>query len=129
MFAKITKVFILVSIIAAAVSVGINFIPWSKVHNNNWWISILFFLSTGLLINWILFGRKSEPRDFVMKIMFTSMLRLLLCMFGILIYSLADKAHIVGFSLHFMLHYILFTIFEITYLLKFTKTQPQPPAS
>ncbi|MGZ4036257.1 MAG: hypothetical protein ACXVPQ_00420 [Bacteroidia bacterium] len=129
MFAKITKVFLIVSVLASAVSLGINCTGWAKITNANWWASVLFFLGTGLLINFILFKGKSDPRDFVFKIMFTSMLRLLLCMVGIFIYSLADKGHIVGFALHFMLHYILFTAFEIAYLLKFTKTQPQHPSS
>ena len=125
MFIKITKVFLLASVLAAGVSFLINLIPFEKVQSAFWYVSVLFFLSTGLLINYILFKKQSDPKDFVFKIMFTSMLRLLLCMIGVFIYSKIDKPHMISFSLHFMLHYILFTIFEITYLLKYTKSQIQ----
>jgi hypothetical protein len=126
-FAKITKVFILIAVGASVLSLLINLSGWIKVVNPNWYASVLFFLLSGLLINFILFKKQSDPRDFVFKIMATSMLRLLLCMIGVFIYSLIDKPHLVSFALHFMLHYILFTIFEIAYLLKFTKTQTHQP--
>ncbi len=125
MFLKITKVFFLVSVLAGILSFGINLLNIEKISNPYWFVSILFFLSTGLLINFILFKKYADPKDFVFKIMFTSMLRLLLCMIGVFIYSLIDKPHMVSFALHFMLHYILFTIFETSYLLKYTKTQIQ----
>jgi hypothetical protein len=123
MFLKITKVFLLVSVLASGISYLINLLGIDKITNSFWYASVLFFLGTGLLINYILFGKPVDPKDFVLKIMFTSMFRLLLCMVGVFIYSLIDKPHMISFSLHFMLHYILFTIFEIAYLLKFTKTQ------
>jgi hypothetical protein len=125
MFLKITKVFFLVAVLAAVISILLNLLNIDAVFNRYWYVSILFFLGTGLLINYILFGKPADPKDFVMKIMFTSMLRLLMCMIGVFIYSLIDKPHLISFSLHFMLHYILFTIFEISFLLKHTKSQIQ----
>ena len=123
MFAKITRISLVIAAISSGVSLLINAMGFVKITNGNWYASVIFFLLTGLLINYILFGRQSEPKDFAFKIMATSMMRLLLCMIGVFIYSIFDKPHIVGFSLHFMLHYILFTVIEIAYLLKFTKTQ------
>jgi hypothetical protein len=125
MFLKITKVFFLVAVLAAVVSILINLLNIVAVYNPYWYASVLFFLSTGLLINYILFNKPTDPKDFVFKIMFTSMLRLLLCMVGVFVYSLIDKPHMISFSVHFMLHYILFTIFEISFLLKYTKSQIQ----
>ncbi len=123
MFLKITKVFFLIAVLASGVSLLINAMNLESIKSNYWYASVLFFLSSGLLINFILFKNPVDPKDFVFKIMFTSMLRLLLCMIGIFIYSKIDKPHLIAFSLHFMLHYILFTIIEITYLLKFTNSQ------
>ena len=125
MFLKITKVFFLVAVLAAVVSISIGLLNIPAISNPYWYASIIFFLTTGLLINYILFGKPSDPKDFVMKIMLTSMMRLLLCMVGVFIYSLIDKPHMISFALHFMLHYILFTIFEISFLLKYTKSQIQ----
>jgi hypothetical protein len=89
--------------------------------SDHWFISVLFFFMTALLLNLILFRKDTDPKEFIFKIMITSMLRLLLCMIGVFIYSLVNKAGLRGFVLHFMLHYILFTVFEIAYLLRFAK--------
>jgi len=126
MFAKIAKVLVLIAAVCCAVSVGINYLNLPKIYNSHWHISVIFFLSTALLINMILFRNQADPRDFTFKIMMTSMLRILLCMIGVFIYSLVNKPALLGFVTHFMSHYILFTVFEIAYLLRYTKSQHKP---
>lgn len=121
MFLKITKVFILVACLASAISFLINLLP--SLNNNKWPFSVLFFFGTGTLINFILFKQKSAANDFVVKIMLTSMLRLLLCMIGVFVYSLMYKQTMLSFSFHFITHYLLFTGFEIYYLLRYAKSQ------
>jgi hypothetical protein len=90
--------------------------------SSSWYISILFHLFISFLIQLLLFRRTDDQRDYTFKIMFASMGRLLFCMIGLLIYKVFDKHNFTQFALHFMLHYILFTVFEIAYLLKFIKT-------
>lgn len=117
------KICIISGIIAIIISLGLNSFSLEKVYANFWYISVLFHIVVSFLLNLVLFGNKAAPADFIFKIMFTSMGRLLLCMVGVFIYSLFEKATFVQFSIHFMLHYIVFAILEIIYLLKFVKLQ------
>ena len=120
MLIKISKILLGSAVLAVGVSLALNHyaILGGTPH---WYVSVLFFLLTSILLNYILFKKNTEPKEFVFKIMITSMLRLLMCMIGIFIYSLAYIEGLKVFALHFMLHYILFTVFEIAYLLKFSK--------
>jgi hypothetical protein len=124
MLLNVTKIMTVAAIVATGLSLLLN-----NFHILGgaplWYVSVIFFFLTALLLNLILFKQNTDPKEFVFKIMITSMLRLLLCMIGIFIYSLIDKAGLKGFALHFMLHYILFTVFEIAYLLRFAKTNNQ----
>lgn len=117
------KVVIISALVAIIISFGIGFLPFEKIQSHFWYLSVVFHVLISFLLNLVLFKKNADPKEFVFKVMFTSMGRLLLCMVGIFIYSLIDKPNFIGFSVHFMLHYIIFTILEINYLLKFVKTQ------
>lgn len=71
--------------------------------------------------------KTEEARDMINKIMFTSMGRLLVCMVGVFIYSLIDKPSFFAFAIHFMLHYMVYTVFEITFIVKFIRSQQTKP--
>src|SRR5688572_3279500 len=94
-------------------------------YSDFWYISLLFHILISFLLQLLLFRKTGDPRDYTFKIMFASMGRLLVCMVGLLIYKFVDRDNFTQFALHFMLHYILFTVFEIAYLLKFIKTPKQ----
>lgn len=118
------NILILISSISAAViSLLLNLLPYEATYSKLWIISVTFHVLISLALNAILFRKNDDPKDFVNKIMFTSMGRLLFCMFGVFIYSLVDKPHFMGFAVHFMLHYLIYTVLEINYLLKYIKTQ------
>ncbi len=123
MLAQTFKIVLISAFIGTIISVGVNFIPNEKINSSLWYISIVFHVAITFLLNAVLFKKNTDPKDFIFKIMFTSMGRLLLCMIGVFIYSLADKEHFAGFAMHFMLHYIIFTIIELNFLLKYIKTQ------
>lgn len=93
------------------------------LNSSFWYLSLIFHLIVSFLIMLLLFRKSGDQRDYTFRLMFASMGRLLACMFGLLIYKLCDKQNFTQFALHFMLHYILFTVFEIASLLKFIKTQ------
>ena len=118
---KTSKPVIIALILSVAGSILGNMFP--GVYSVFWYISLLFHLFISLLIQLLLFKKGGDQKDYIYKIMFSSMGRLLACMFGLLIYKIFDKENFTQFALHFLLHYILFTIFEIAYLLKFIKTQ------
>lgn len=121
---KTVKIIAISAAISVIVSVGMNYLPIEKIYSDVWWFSIIFHLLISVVLNIVLLGKKVSPEDFVNKIMFTSIGRLLVCMIGVFIYSLIDKAHFTGFAIHFMLHYLVFTILEIKSLLNHVKSKP-----
>lgn|SRR5574343_109765 len=122
MNSKLYKTLLIAFILSVVISFVLNAIPFDQMKSTAWYFSILFhvLISLGLLA--ILFRKNDDPKDMVNKIMFTSMGRLLFCMIGIFIYSLIDKPHFFPFAIHFMLHYIIFTILEIKTFLKYIKS-------
>lgn len=122
MNSKLYKTLLIAFILSVVISFVLNAIPVDQMKSTAWYFSILFhvLISLGLLA--ILFRKNDDPKDMVNKIMFTSMGRLLFCMIGIFIYSLIDKPHFFPFAIHFMLHYIIFTILEIKTFLKYIKS-------
>jgi len=113
--------------ISIVISAGINMLPLPAVISSTWWISILFHVLISLLLNLIMLRKTEEARDMINKIMFTSMGRLLVCMVGVFIYSLIDKPSFFAFAIHFMLHYMVYTVFEITFIVKFIRSQQTKP--
>lgn len=119
MSSSFLKIIGLSAILSAGVSVLLN--VFSLMPSSTWYISAAFHLFISVLLYLLLIRKTGDPRDYVFKIMFSSMGRLLVCMIGLLIYKVCDKLNFTHFAVHFMLHYILFTVFEIRYLLKFIK--------
>ncbi|MBL7894230.1 MAG: hypothetical protein JNK50_02975 [Bacteroidia bacterium] len=113
--------------VSILLSAAINMLPFSAIVSTTWWISILFHVAISLLLNLIMLKKTEEARDMINKIMFTSMGRLLVCMVGVFIYSLVDKPHFFAFAIHFMLHYMVYTVFEITFIVKFIRSQQTKP--
>ncbi len=113
------KIIGLSAILSTGISLLLNFL--SVLSSTTWYISVLFHLLLSVLLFLVLIRKIGDPRDYVFKIIFSSMGRLLVCMIGLLIYKVCDKGNFTHFAGHFMLHYILFTVFEIGYLLKFIK--------
>ncbi len=123
MFSQTNKAILVSAFLSIIISIGLNFIPVTFTQSKFWYVSVAFHALTSFLLHFLLFRKAADPRDNTFKIMFASMGRLLLCMFALLIYKLCDKQNFTQFAVHFMVHYILFTVFEIRYLLKFIKTQ------
>lgn len=87
----------------------------------HYWIPTLFFLITTLLINKLLTNGDKASKEFVFKTLAMSMARLLGCMIFVFIYSLVNKTGALAFTCHFMIAYIVFTAFELSFLLKYIK--------
>jgi hypothetical protein len=121
---KNLKHVIIAIVLSVAGSLIMNVLPFHAA-SSLWYVSLLFQVFISMLVQLLLFRKTDDQRDYTFKIMFASMGRLLFCMIGLLIYKMTDKQNFTQFALHFMLHYILFTAFEIAYLLKFIKN-PKP---
>lgn len=87
----------------------------------HFWIPTLFFLISTLLINLLLTNGDKQSKEFVFKTLAMSMARLLACMIFVFIYSLINKTEALAFTCHFMIAYVVFTVFELSFLLKYIK--------
>ncbi|MDF2449025.1 MAG: hypothetical protein K0R26_1529 [Bacteroidota bacterium] len=90
-------------------------------HTNHFWVATLFFALTTVGTNALLTNSDKTSKEFVFKTLALSMARLLVCMIVVFIYSLIFKNQALAFTCHFMIHYLIFTVFEISFLLKYIK--------
>ncbi len=113
----------LLSIIALGTSFSLTLLNNKFFNSSNFWIPTLFFFITTLGISFLVTSGEKESKEFIFKTLAMTMARLLLCMVFVFIYSLINKADALAFTCHFMVQYVFFTIFEISYLLKYIKPQ------
>ena len=111
----------LTTILAFSISMTLLQTQNHYFDNPNFYIAIVFFVITTVIVNVVFTKGEKQSKEFVFKIMAISMGRLLLCMIAVFIYFLADKPYALPFATHFMIQYIIFTIFELSYLLKYIK--------
>ena len=111
-----------VSIGALIISYGLSQIDSHYLKTPHYWIPTLFFSLTTLGTNALLTNGDKNSKEFVFKTLALTMARLLVCMILVFIYSLVNKEQSLAFACHFMTQYVIFTIFEMSYLLKFIKT-------
>lgn len=112
---------VIVSIGALLLSYGLSQIQTPYLHTNNFWIPIVFFTLTTLCTNALLTTGDKHSKEFAFKSLGMTMARLLACMIFVFVYSLVNKTDVLAFSCHFMIQYLLFTIFEMSSLLKYIK--------
>jgi hypothetical protein len=116
------------SISAILISIGVSFIYSyildSQFHKPSlqWWHSLLFFSCIFIVFN-LLYFIKTDVKTFTGILLATGAIKLLLSMVMVLIYSFTLKGGFFVFFLHFIGHYVLFTVFEIRYLLQLIKTK------
>jgi len=102
------------ALLALIFSFGIN--HYTKLSSVNWHLSAFFFTVFGVILNLIYFI-KFKSQDFTQLLLVAIVLKLLIALVAIVAYSFYNKPDFLNFSLQFILHYILFTTFEIRYLL------------
>lgn len=113
--------FSIICIGALLLSYGLSQIETRYFNTTHFWIPTLFFALTTLGINALLTKGDKQSKEFVFKTLAMSMARLLVCMIVVFIYSLINKPQALAFTCHFMIQYVVFTIFEISFLLKYIK--------
>lgn len=107
---------------ALILSYGLTTLNTRYFNTSHFWIPTLFFAITTIGANFLIVSSDKESKEFVFKILALSMARLLLCMVFVFVYSLINKPEALAFTCHFMIQYFLFTVFEISFILKFIKT-------
>lgn len=113
--------FITICLGALLLSYGLSQIPNHYFNTNHFWIPTLFFALSTLGVNALLTKGDKQSKEFVFKTLAMSMARLLVCMIFVFVYSLINKPQALAFTCHFMIQYLIFTIFEISFLLKYIK--------
>ena len=112
---------IVLSFVALGISFGLYSTGNSYFATSHFWIPIVFFFITTLATNKVITSTDKQSQEFVFKTLAISMARLLVCMIAVFVYSLINKPEALTFTCHFMIQYVLFTIFEHTVLLKHVK--------
>ena len=113
--------FTIICIGALVLSYGLSQLQTRYFNTTHFWIPTLFFALATLGTNALLTKGDKQSKEFVFKTLAMSMARLLVCMIFVFIYSLVNKPQALAFTCHFMIQYVLFTIFEMSFLLKYIK--------
>lgn len=113
--------FTLICLGALILSFGLSQTPSRFFNTAHFWIPTVFFAITTLAVNALLTKGDKQSKEFVFKTLAMSMARLLVCMIFVFVYSLINKPQALAFTCHFMIQYVLFTIFEMSFLLKYIK--------
>ncbi len=95
-----------------------NFMEPKYLIPQVWFIFGFFIVLTISFHFFILNASKGRPQQLITSYMASSALRMILCLIVIIAYRFIDKTGIIPFAVAFILHYFLFTIFEVTLLLR-----------
>jgi hypothetical protein len=115
------------SISAILISTGLSFLysyllsNFSQKETSVWWQSLVFFivLSTGLNL---LYNIKTDKKTYSGILLSSGIIKFLFSLVFLIAYLFTLKGGFFTFFLHFIGHYVLFTVFEIRYLLQLIKT-------
>lgn len=93
-------------------------------HIPHVWMIVAFFALLTLVFHWITMNAaRRKPQYFIRYYMGSTAIRMFLLILIIVIYRFQLKDTIKPFALGFMAHYFLFTVFEVSALLKQLKNQ------
>jgi len=86
------------------------------------WLILGFFIGITIIFHILITNAaKGKPQNFIRFYMGSTALRMAICLIVIVVYRFADKPTVIPFALGFMAHYMFFTIFEVTSLLRLLK--------
>lgn len=110
-------------IVPGSLAVVISFVlnAYTPLSFYNTGYGLLFFVAVCFILNGV-YAFNARSKAFTELLMAGIVIKLLLSLIAIVIYSVVDYNGLRNFAIHFMIYYILFTIFEIRYLLYIIKT-------
>ena len=112
------KLFAFTVLIAAINFCWIRLAPLEN-HIPHIWFMLAFFASATAVFHYFsLRASKGKPQAFIRYYMGSTALRLFFYVMIIMAYRFYDKSTLIPFALGFMVHYFLFTVFEVPVLLK-----------
>lgn len=87
-----------------------------------WWLSLIFFVVLSVIFTLLYFIR-TDTKTFAGIMLSTGVIKFLLSCVLFFTLSFTLKGGFLTFFIHFIGHYVLFTVFEIRYLLQLIKTK------
>ena len=112
------KLLLFATAIAAVNLCWIRFMPLEK-HIPHVWLMIGFFVAmTALFHTLSQNASKDRPQVLIRFFMIKTVLRLFICLGVILAYRFHDKNTLIPFAVGFMVHYFLFSAFEVLVIRK-----------
>lgn len=120
---NIIRSIILAGLGSAAFSFCILHVFPQSPQNAHWLYSICFHTAVAIVVG-ILVITDSSTKTIASNLMSISLGRLLASGIAFLAYSYNFPEFKKWFMVHFMIHYVLFTFFEIVFLLKIVKVKP-----
>lgn len=105
--------------LSALASIALSLLP--KFNNTHWFLSICWFSLFVLVCNYFYRARAGNA-EFTKTLLAGIVIKLLLSFLIILVYFVTFRPLLFSFSMHFMLHYVIFTILEIRYLSQLIKS-------
>ncbi len=129
------KQFFVNNLIILAVTIAVSQLLFSTVFETNRFpgriISIGFvWLVTCVFHFWMMKTVKDKPKAFSRVFMLQTTIKLLLYMVCIVVYLILYRQYGVPFTVHFLVIYLIFAIFEVVSILKFVKNNTgQVPGS
>lgn len=118
MFLKGLVTILICTLLAWVASWLIN--AYTGFYSDDWWFSLLVFAGLFCTLN-IVYNIKTDLQSYSQLLIATISVKLLILLVIIFLYFLYDKSGLLKFFVHFSAHYILFTVFEIRYLLQIIK--------
>lgn len=118
MFLKGIVTILVCTILALAASWFIN--HFTKFNSVDYWLSLFIFISLFFILN-LFYNYKTDFKSYSNLLLATISIKLFILLITIFLYSLFNKEGLFNFFIHFSAHYILFTVFEIRYLLYIIK--------
>jgi hypothetical protein len=115
---------VLSTFLSGLASAALNF--FTPLVSNYWYLSPMIFIVFCFILN-LVYARRAGSKDFTQLLFACIVIKLLFALIVVVIFWLIDKKGFFSFSIHFILHYVLFTIFEIRYILFLIKNNSINP--
>ena len=121
MFVRSLLAVIIPCALSILLSLTLNY--YQVLPSPNWYYGVLLLCGFCVIMNAV-YSYQAGSDSFTQLLIAGIVIKLLFALIAILIYSFIDKQGFFSFSLHFIMQYVLFTVFEIRYLLHLVKTNP-----
>lgn len=118
MFVKNLMAVLTPALLVCLFSISLN--TYTSIHSVNWHLGLSALFLFSFILN-LIYASQADSENFTQLLIVAIVIKLLLALSAIVWYSFINKAGFFNFSIHFILTYVLFTIFEIRYVLYLLK--------